>query len=133
MGLVGCAHGLEHIFDPAASQQLATHDLDQLTDAALTQDLLALRQVLDRLEGQRLGGLAVVDAGADQGQDAASTASWLRNRLRMGSVPPTAASGPPGRWSLVPSPETAQALWAGERSPADARWSPTAPTSWLST
>jgi hypothetical protein len=68
---------------------LATQDLDGLTDAALAEQVLQLRCLLDRLEGQWLQQLAAVDArgaaGADQGTQAASTTSWLRNRLRLGA------------------------------------------------
>src|SRR5829696_4679866 len=64
-------------------------DLDRLTDTALAQEALALQQAMGRLEGQWLRRLAAVDArgaaGADQDQPAASTASWLRNGLRLGA------------------------------------------------
>jgi hypothetical protein len=92
--LISCGHGLEHTFDqlgslPAAVDALATEDLDRLTDAALAEDVVALRRWLDRLEGQWLRRLAAVDArgaaGADQGASAPSTVGWLRQRLRLGA------------------------------------------------
>jgi hypothetical protein len=50
--------------------------------------VLALRGLLERLEGQWLRELAAVDArgaaGAEQGTQAPSTAGWLRGRLRAG-------------------------------------------------
>ena|SRR5215207_3535422 len=68
---------------------LAAQDLEGLADAALAEQALGLRRLVDRLEGQWLQRLAAVDgrgaAGADQGIQAASTASWLRNRLHMGA------------------------------------------------
>ena len=68
---------------------LAAQDLEGLADAALAEQALGLRRLVDRLEGQWLQRLAAVDgrgaAGADQGIQAASTASWLRNRLHLGA------------------------------------------------
>ncbi|HWD48033.1 MAG TPA: hypothetical protein VHM23_30725, partial [Actinomycetota bacterium] len=65
------------------------------TDPALTQGTRRLRRLLDRLEGHWLGDLAAIDsrgaAGADPGVPAASTASWLRHRLRLSHA--AAASG----------------------------------------
>jgi len=56
---------------------LAALDLDGLTDAALAEQVLVLRGLVDRLEGHWLRQLAVVDgrgaAGADQGQEVGST------------------------------------------------------------
>jgi hypothetical protein len=76
----------------AVAEDLATlagQDPDRLSDTALAERILALRRLVDRLEGCWLGELATVDsrgaAGADQGIQAASTASWLRNRLQMGT------------------------------------------------
>src|SRR5687768_8244244 len=74
----------------AAVDDLAAQDRDHLPDAPLAE---GAPRLLDRLEGQWLGDLAALDsrgaAGADQGIPAVSTASWLRNRLRLGA---TAAS-----------------------------------------
>src|SRR5918992_1253721 len=54
-----------------AIDELAAHDLDQLPDAALADQVLALRRLLDRLEGHWLQQLAAVDsrgaAGAEDG------------------------------------------------------------------
>jgi hypothetical protein len=78
----------------AAVQELAAQDLDRLTDAALAEQVLGLRGLVDRLERPWLQQLAAVDgrgaAGADQGQEVGSTAGWLRARLRLGAS--TAAS-----------------------------------------
>src|SRR6185295_2124413 len=73
----------------AAVNELATQDLDGLNDVALAERVLTLRRLVDRLEGHWLKELAAVDArgaaGADQDQQAGSTATWLRNRLRLGA------------------------------------------------
>src|SRR5215217_5246976 len=73
----------------AAVDGLAAQDLDRLCDAALASQVLALRGLVDRLEGHWLQQLAAVDArgvaGADQGQEVGSTAAWLRTRLRLGA------------------------------------------------
>jgi hypothetical protein len=74
---------------PAAVGELAAEDLDHLTDSALAEEIRELRRWMDGLEGQWLRRLAAADArgaaGADQGQPVASTASWLRRRLRLGA------------------------------------------------
>jgi hypothetical protein len=92
----------------AAVDELAVQDLDGLPDAVLAEEVIWLRWLLDRLEGRWLRGLAAVDgrgaAGADQGEPAASTASWLRRRLRLGPVPLMAVCGLRGRCSAAPSP-----------------------------
>jgi hypothetical protein len=92
----------------AAVDELAAQDLDGLPDAAVAEQVLELRRLLDRLEGHWLQQLAAVDgrgaAGADQGQPAGSTAGWLRNRLRLSPAPPPAPSGPPGPCSAAPWP-----------------------------
>ncbi len=74
-----------------AVEQLAAQNRDGLVDMVRAERVLGLQRLLDRLEGQWLAELAeraAVDshgaAGADQGIQAASTASWLRNRLHMG-------------------------------------------------
>jgi hypothetical protein len=83
----GLADGLAAL--TAAVDQLAAQDQDGLPDATLAEQVLELRRLLDRLEGHWLAELAAVDAlgaaGADQGIPAASTAGWLRTRLRMGA------------------------------------------------
>ena len=103
---------------------LAGEDLARLPDAARAERVLVLRRLLNRLEGRWLQELAAVDArgaaGAEQGQPAASTASWLRRRLRLG---PAAANG----WVRTaralfggPLAATATALTDGELSVAHA-------------
>jgi hypothetical protein len=63
---------------PAVLDELEAEDLDQLTDTALAEELLALRRWMDGLDGQWLRRLATVDArgaaGADRGQPVPSTA-----------------------------------------------------------
>jgi len=131
--LIGCRYGLEHTFDRAAGgaggltaavEELATQDLDSLTDAARAERILALRWLLDRLEGQWLQELAGVDArgaaGAEHDLQVGSTASWLRTRLRMGTS--AARGGVRTARALFRGPlaETARALTDGELSPAHA-------------
>ena len=121
--MIGCRHGLEHIFDPGrrepdarrdglaalaeAVDGLAAQDLDGLTDAVRAERVLVLRRLVDRLEGQWLKELAAVDArgaaGAEQGQQvgldrrlAAGPAAHGRRRRQP------ARSGPPGPCSAAP-------------------------------
>jgi hypothetical protein len=102
-----CSNKVPQGLEPLAEvvDDLATQDLKGLSDAARAERVRILRWLVDRLEGQWLRELAALDArgaaGADQGIQAPSTASWLRNRLRMGA---TAAS------SAV---RTARALFRG--------------------
>jgi hypothetical protein len=104
--------------------ELATEDLDTLTDAALAEQTLALRRLVDALEGQWLQRLAAVDArgaaGADHGAQVGSTAAWLRNRLHLGAG--AAASMVRTARALFRGPltNTAQALCGGEISTAHA-------------
>jgi hypothetical protein len=81
--------------------------------------------MVDRLEGRWRKELAAVDArgpgGADQGEQAGSTAGWLGNRLRMGPAPPAAASAAPepwsvGRWPAPPTPGPAGRSGLGQRA-----------------
>jgi uncharacterized protein DUF222/HNH endonuclease len=107
-----------------AVDDLAAGDLDGLSDAVRAERVLALRRLLDRLEGHWLGELAAVDArgaaGADQGQQAASTAAWLRNRLRMGAGAAAGSVRTARALFRGPLAATAAALTAGEISPAHA-------------
>jgi hypothetical protein len=108
----------------AAVDELAAQDLDRLGDAVLAERGMALRGLMDRLEGHWLEELADLDArgaaGAEEGVQAGSTASWLRARLRMG--PGTAAGLVRTARALYRGPltGTAQALADGEISPAHA-------------
>jgi hypothetical protein len=109
----------------AASQELAAEDLDRLADPALAEDLLAMRRLLDGLEGQWLRRLAAGDArgaaGADQGHDAPSTAAWLRTRRRL-SVDAAHGNVRTARDLFGGAlPKTAAALCAGDISPAHAK------------
>jgi hypothetical protein len=108
----------------AAIRNLAAEDPDDLTDAALAEEVLALRRLVHGLEGQWLQKLAALDArgaaGADQGVQAASTASWLRNRLRMGANAATGAVRTARALFRGPLALTAHALTAGDISAAHA-------------
>src|SRR5918992_5769004 len=109
----------------AAVDELAAQDLDGLPDGVRAEQVLELRRLLDRLEGHWLKELAAVDgrgaAGAEEGQPAASTAGWLRHRLRLS--PGTAASSVRTARALVGGPlaATAHALVGGEISVAHAQ------------
>src|SRR5512133_4211959 len=96
-GLVGLA---------ALVDQLVAQDLTGVTDAVRAERVLVLRRLLDRLEGHWLAELAGVDArgaaGADQGVQAPSTASWRRGRLRRARPRPAVPCGPPGPCSAAP-------------------------------
>jgi hypothetical protein len=104
---------------------LAAQDLDRLSEPARAERVLGLRRLLDRLEGQWLKELAAVDAagaaGADQGQPAPSTASWLRNRLRMGAGAAHSALRCARALFRGPLAHTGQALVNGKLSVAHAK------------
>jgi hypothetical protein len=108
----------------AAVDELAAQDLDGLPDGVRAQRVLELRGMVDRLEGRWLRELAGVDAcgaaGADQGEQAGSTAGWLRNRLRMAAG--TASSSVRTARAVFRGPlaATADALTGGAISPAHA-------------
>jgi hypothetical protein len=108
----------------AVADELAAQDRDRLADAALADQVLRLRRLLDRLEGHWLGDLAALDgrgaAGADQGTQAASTASWLRNRLHMGATAASSAVRTARALFRGPLTRTAQALCDGDISTAHA-------------
>ena len=103
---------------------LAALDLDGLTDAALAEQVLALRRLVDRLEGHWLRQLAAVDgrgaAGADQGQEVGSTAGWLRSRLRLGAGAAASCVRTARALFRGPLAATASALTGGEISVAHA-------------
>ena len=109
----------------AAIDGLAGQDLDRLTDAALAEQVLGLRRLLDRLEGHWLQHLAAVDgrgaAGAEAGQQAASTAGWLRHRLRLGAGAASSAVRTARALFRGPLAATAQALTEGVLSVAHAQ------------
>jgi Domain of unknown function (DUF222)/HNH endonuclease len=108
----------------AVVEELAAEDLGRLPDGVAAARVLALRRLLDRLEGQWLRELAAVDgrgaAGADLGVQAESTAGWLRGRLRAGRL--TASRWVRTARALFRGPlgGTGRALAAGELSPAHA-------------
>jgi hypothetical protein len=108
----------------AVVDQLAAQDRNSLTNPVRAQRVLVLRRLLDRLEGHWLRELAEVDAhgaaGADQGIQFGSTASWLRSRLHASAT--TASSWVRTARALFRGPltATAQALTAGQLSPVHA-------------
>ena len=108
----------------AAVDELAARDLDGLRDVALAERVLTLRRLVDRLEGHWLKELAAVDArgaaGADQDQQAGSTAAWLRNRLRLGAGTATSFVGTARALFRGPLTATAKALADGTISVAHA-------------
>jgi hypothetical protein len=109
----------------AALDRLATQDLDRLSDGVRAERVLALRRLVDRLDGLWLKELAGVDgrgaAGAEADQQVGSTAAWLRSRLRLGAG--TAASAVRTARALFRGPltATAQAVCDGELSVAHAQ------------
>ena len=108
----------------AVVEELTAQDLTQLPDGEAAARVLALRRLLDRLEGEWLRELASVDgrgaAGAEAGTQADSTAGWLRGRLRAGH--PTANGWVRTARALFRGPlgGTAKALAAGDISPRHA-------------
>jgi hypothetical protein len=108
----------------AVVDDLAAQDRDGLTDAALAEQVLRVRRLVDRLEGHWLGDLAAVDgrgaAGAEQGVQAASTASWLRSRLRLGGSAASNAVRTARALFRGPLTKTAEALCDGDISVAHA-------------
>src|SRR6266511_4733487 len=108
----------------AAVDELAAQDLRLLSDAHAAGRVLVLRRLVDRLEGQWLRELAGVDgrgaAGAEDDTHAHSTASWLRNQLRLSSSAARQAVRTARALFRGPLAGTAQALAAGELSPAHA-------------
>ena len=105
--------------------ELAAEDLDQLSDAALTEQTLALQRVMDRLDGQWLRRVAAIDArgaaGAARGEPAPSTASRLRNRLRMGAGAARSSVRTARTLFRGPLRRTAAALTDGQLSAAHAQ------------
>src|SRR6266545_2490349 len=108
----------------AAIQDLAGHDLDSLPDGVAAARVLALRRMVDRLEGHWLRELAEVDgrgaAGAEHGGLFLCTASWLRRQLRLSKAAAHQAVQTARALFRGPLTGTAQALAAGEMSAAHA-------------
>jgi len=108
----------------AAVDELAGQDLAGLTDAEAAARVLVLRGLLERLEGQWLRELAAVDArgaaGAEDGVQAVSTASWLRSRARLGAADAAQRVRVARALHRGPLTGTARALAAGEISAAHA-------------
>jgi hypothetical protein len=104
--------------------KLAAQDPDSLTDAVRAERVLALRRLVDRLDGHWLQELAAVDArgaaGAEDGIAAPSTAGWLRGRLRMGAGAASSAVRTSRALFRGPLAASAQALTDGEISAAHA-------------
>jgi hypothetical protein len=108
----------------AAVDELAAQDLEGLSDAVRAERVMVLRRLVDRLEGHWLSELATVDArgaaGADQGVQAPSTASWLRGRLHMGAGAANSSVRTARALFRGPLIATGQAVTNGELSPAHA-------------
>src|SRR6266545_3212218 len=108
----------------AAVDELAAQDLHGLPDPVAAARVLVLRRLVDRLEGQWLRELAGVDgrgaAGAEDDTQAHSTASWLRNQLRLGAGAARQAVRTARALFRGPLAGTARALAAGEISAAHA-------------
>jgi hypothetical protein len=108
----------------ALVDRLADRDRTGLSDAARAERVRVWRRLLDRQEGLWLQELAELDArgaaGADEGVQAASTASWLRARLRMGAAAAASAVRTARALFRGPLTATAQALLNGDISPAHA-------------
>jgi hypothetical protein len=108
----------------AAVDELAAEDLAGLPDAEAAARVLALRGLLERLEGQWLRELAAVDArgaaGAEDGVRAPSTAGWLRSRARLGAADAAQHVRVARALHRGPLTGTARALAAGEISAAHA-------------
>ena len=108
----------------AVLDRLNARDLDRLSDRVRAQRVLMLRGLAHRLDGQWLKELAGVDAhgaaGAEDGLQVGSTASWLRNRLHLGTG--TAARAVRTARALFRGPltQTAHAVTDGELSAAHA-------------
>jgi hypothetical protein len=109
----------------AAVDGLAAQDLRGLPDSVRAERVLELRRLVDRLEGHWLKELAALDAcgaaGADQGEPAASTAAWLRRRLRMSAGAARGVVRAARALFGGSLPQTAAALVGGDISPAHAR------------
>ena len=109
----------------AGLQELAAEDLDALSDTTPNQELARLQRQLHVFQGQWLRRLAALDArgaaGADQDQPAASTTGWLRRRLRLSASAASGAVRTARALFRGPLAATAQALLAGELSPAHAQ------------
>src|SRR6266542_1673778 len=118
----GLPAGLEGL--AAAAARLAADDLDQLGDALLAAQVVAVQRLGDQLDADWLRRLAAVDArgaaGAERGASAPSTQGWLRATTRMSP----AAAGQRVRTARAlhrgPLVATAAALAAGEVSYAHA-------------
>ncbi|HKP98821.1 MAG TPA: DUF222 domain-containing protein, partial [Actinomycetes bacterium] len=109
----------------AAVDGLAAEDLERLIDTVLAERVLALRQLIDRLEGHWLKELAAVDgrgaAGAEHDQQVGSTAAWLRGRLRLGAGAASSSVRTARALFRGPLTQTAAALTDGAISVAHAR------------
>jgi Domain of unknown function (DUF222)/HNH endonuclease len=103
---------------------LTSEDRTGLPDGVRADRILELQRLLNQLEGHWLQELAEVDArgaaGAEGGVQAASTASWLRHRLRMADSAASSAVRTARALFRGPLAATADALTSGEISVAHA-------------
>jgi len=118
VGVAGQPAGLARL--AAAVDELAGQDLTGLPDPTAAERVLALRGLLERLEGQWLRELAAVDArgaaGAELGGRAPSTAGWLRARARLTAGAASQRVRVARALHRGPLPGTAAALAAGALS-----------------
>jgi hypothetical protein len=109
----------------AELQSLAGLDRDRLADAALAEGMRRLERLANQLDGHRLAWLAAVDArgaaGAEEGTPAASTAAWLRKRLRLSAGAAHSLVRTARALFRGPLAGTGQALVEGELSLAHAQ------------
>jgi Domain of unknown function (DUF222)/HNH endonuclease len=108
----------------ALLDRMAARDLERLPDTIRAERVQGLRPLVHRLEGQWLKELAGLDArgaaGAEQGVQFGSTASWLRARSRMTRGAATTAVRTARALFRGPLPESGKALCQGEISVAHA-------------
>src|SRR6266511_5808126 len=118
----GLPAGLERL--AAAVGEFAADDLDQLGDALLAAQVVALDRLAGQLDAVRLRLLAVVDArgagGAEQGGCAPSTQAWLRSACRLSAAAAAQRVRTARALHRGPLRATARALADGEASYAHA-------------
>jgi len=96
----------------AAIDDIAGDDAEVLTDAALAEDLVALRRYVDRLEAEFCRRLQAFDARHGyRSEGAASVVAWLRVRCRMSTA--AAAQHVDVARQLLELPITSDALHSG--------------------
>jgi hypothetical protein len=113
----------------AVVDQLAAEHRAGLPAPVRVDRVLGLGQLMGRLDGHWLAELAAVDAagaaGADHGVQVASTAGWLRQRLRMSAGAAHRAVGTARALFAGPSAGPARPCWpASSPRPTPPSWPP---------